>query len=213
MQRIIVYIDGFNLYYCALKNTGYKWLDLEAMCRNLLNPAAHDIVAVKYFTARVQARPDDPSAPTRQDAYWRALQAYCPKVQIIPGFFLQSVKMSHLAPEAGHGCVKTIKTEEKGSDVNLSVHLLNDAWMDQYDCAVLISNDSDMYESVNLARSKCGKRVGWIFPVTTTSHKMHLSKKLSPVMDFKLQLTEPVLANSQLPDPIPGTTIHKPAGW
>ena len=31
-----VYIDGFNLYYGALKGTPYKWLDLEALCRKLM---------------------------------------------------------------------------------------------------------------------------------------------------------------------------------
>ena len=36
------------------------------------------------------------------------------------------------------------KTEEKGSAVNLAVHLLNDGWLDAYDCAVVISNDSDL---------------------------------------------------------------------
>ena len=213
MQRVIVYIDGFNLYYCALRGTPYKWLDLEALCKRLMLPAVHDIVAVKYFTAKVMARPDDPSAPTRQDVYWRALAAHCPKVQIIKGFFLQSEKMSHLAPAAGKGCVRTIKTEEKGSDVNLSVHLLNDAWLDRYDCAVLMSNDSDMYESVNLAKSNCRKKVGWVFPDMGAANKIHLSAKLNGIMDFKLRLTAPILAASQLPDTIPGTTIHKPAGW
>ena len=40
--------------------------------------------------------------------------------------------------------VNIIKTEGKGSDVNLAVHLLNDGWLDAYDCAVVISNDSDL---------------------------------------------------------------------
>jgi len=46
--------------------------------------------------------------------------------------------------------VKIVKTEEKGSDVNLAVHLLNDAWLNLYDCAVVISNDSDLAESCRL---------------------------------------------------------------
>ncbi len=29
LPKTIVYVDGFNLYYGVLKNTGYKWLDLE----------------------------------------------------------------------------------------------------------------------------------------------------------------------------------------
>ena len=27
--RSVIYVDGFNLYYGVLKNTAYKWLDLQ----------------------------------------------------------------------------------------------------------------------------------------------------------------------------------------
>ena len=209
-QRTIVYIDGFNLYYCLLRNTPYKWLNLELLCDQVLLPSAHDILAIKYFSARISARKDDPGAPTRQDMYWKALRAFCPKVEIIEGFFLQSEKMSYLAPSAGHGFVKTIKTEEKGSDVNLAVHMLNDAWLDKYDCAVMISNDSDMYESVNLLKKYCHKRVGWCLP---DNPGVHISRKLADIPDFKRKINAEVLSKSLLPNPIPGTKIHKPATW
>ena len=107
-QRTIVYIDGFNLYYCALKGTGYKWLDLVKLCRTILAPEAHDVLKVKFFSARITARSDDPAAPTRQDVYWRALRAFCPEVEIVEGFFLMSKKLSFLAPAAGKGFVWTI---------------------------------------------------------------------------------------------------------
>ena len=35
MSRTNVYIDGFNLFYGALKGSGYKWLDLDVLCRHL----------------------------------------------------------------------------------------------------------------------------------------------------------------------------------
>lgn len=57
--RAIVYVDGFNLYFGALKGTPYKWLDLDALARRLA--PNDDIVAVRYFTARVTTRRSDPS--------------------------------------------------------------------------------------------------------------------------------------------------------
>jgi hypothetical protein len=36
MSRTNVYIDGFNLFYGALKASPYKWLDPEALCHHLL---------------------------------------------------------------------------------------------------------------------------------------------------------------------------------
>lgn len=209
-QRTIVYIDGFNLYYCALRKTPYKWLNLEMLCKLLLQPDKHHIEKIKYFTARISARNDDRDAPTRQDAYLRALTAFCPKVEIIEGFFLSSEKFSYLAPCAGSGYVKTIKTEEKGSDVNFAVHLLNDAWLNAYDCAVMISNDSDMYESASLAKSHCQKRIGWLIP---DGKQIHISKKLNTIVDFKRYIRTSHLKDSLLPDKIPETTISKPFQW
>jgi hypothetical protein len=73
----IVYIDGFNLYYGALKGTPHKWLVLAALSRRLL--PKDQIVAIRYFTALVAARQGDPQQPQRQQAYLRALRT-------IPGF-------------------------------------------------------------------------------------------------------------------------------
>jgi hypothetical protein len=36
LANVNVYIDGFNLYYGALKRTPYKWLDLALLARTLL---------------------------------------------------------------------------------------------------------------------------------------------------------------------------------
>ena len=37
MKKTIIYVDGFNLYY-RLKNTPYKWLDLQKLSKFYLNP-------------------------------------------------------------------------------------------------------------------------------------------------------------------------------
>jgi hypothetical protein len=42
-SRAIVYVDGFNLYYGALKGTPHRWLDLAALA-DLLLPD-HDVLA------------------------------------------------------------------------------------------------------------------------------------------------------------------------
>ena len=58
MAKVNVYIDGFNLYYGALRGTPYKWLDLARLCQALL--PSDTIQEIKYFTARVSARPSKP---------------------------------------------------------------------------------------------------------------------------------------------------------
>jgi hypothetical protein len=64
MPNTFVYVDGFNLYYGALKRTPYKWLDLSKLSQIML--PSDRIESIQYFTARVSARPHNPSAPLDQ---------------------------------------------------------------------------------------------------------------------------------------------------
>ena len=137
-MKINVYVDGFNLYYGALRGTSFRWLDLSEACR-LLFPR-DQINQIKYFTARVSARPTDPDQPIRQATYWRALQTI-PNLTIIEGSFLVKPVMMPLANTTPQQYARVIKTEEKGSDVNLAVHLLNDAHKKDFELAVLVTND------------------------------------------------------------------------
>ena len=66
-DRVIVYIDGFNLYF-GIRGSGlgrYLWLDLCEFSSGLLK-SGQKLEAVRYFTARV-ARPE--SKRRRQNAY------------------------------------------------------------------------------------------------------------------------------------------------
>jgi len=206
-MRTNVYIDGFNLYYRALKGTPYKWLDLKKLFVQLLGPQ-NKIQEIKYFTALVSGKLD-PAQPLRQKTYLRAIQKFIPELSIYYGHFLSHVVQAPLAkPEPNQRFVDIIKTEEKGSDVNLAIHLLNDSWLGKYDCAVVVSNDSDLAESLRFVKQQHGRTIGLIIP-----GKGHPSKELMQYADFIKRIRKAALARSQLPDPIPGTSIHKPRNW
>lgn len=207
--RTYVYIDGFNLYYRAVKNTPYKWLDLKKLCAHLIDPK-HNILKIKYFTARVSGKLD-PGKPTRQNVYIRALEQYITEIEVYYGHFLSHPVSAPLANTNPYQFVKIIKTEEKGSDVNMAVHLLNDAWLDLYDCAVVISNDSDLAEACRLVKEQNKKMIGVIAP--DTDPKNHPSYEIIKHASFVERVRKNVLAASQLPDIIPGTSIHKPKQW
>ena len=83
--RTNVYVDGFNLYYGALRKTPHRWVNLDSLFQLLL--PKNTIQEIKYFTALVSARPNDPSQPQRQQLYLRAL-ATLPKVSVHLGHFL-----------------------------------------------------------------------------------------------------------------------------
>lgn len=103
-----------------------------------------NIAQIKYYTARVKPQPHDRHAPIRQQIYLRALGTL-PNLSIHYGHFpTHAVWM----PDASSirnppDRVQVLKTEEKGSDVNLATHLVRDGFRKEYDLAVLVTNDSD----------------------------------------------------------------------
>lgn len=135
-----IYVDGFNLYYGCIRNTPYHWLDIAKMCQLLL--PGDQIQSIKYFTAMVTPRPNDPEKRIRQERYLRALKTI-PNLKVITGRFLSHTVTMRLAPPK-EGFAEVIKTEEKGSDVNIATHLLIDGFRDKFELAVIISNDSDL---------------------------------------------------------------------
>lgn len=212
--RTIVYIDGFNLYYGALKGTSYRWLDLMAFARNLL--PKNDVQQVKYFTARVKARPTDPTTAVHQQAYLRAL-ATLPDVGVFLGHYLShSVRLPLAHPAGGVQLVngrvqfaEVVKEEEKGSDVHLATQLVHDAHRGAFDVAVVVSNDSDLVPPIALVTQTLRLPVGVANP-----HKKQ-SVQLRSVASFLRPVRAWVLAASQLPTTLTDKagTFHKPTNW
>ena len=152
---------------------------------------------------------DRQSQPQRQDVCLRALQCFRPEVEVHFGHFLRHRVRAPLSqPLAVRHTAEVIRTEEKGSDVNLAVHLLNDSWLDAYDCGVVVSDDSDVAEAMRLVREQHNKRIGLVTPGTRRP-----SQQLRKHADFVRHIRANGLRHSQLPVPIPGTNIRKPATW
>jgi len=218
VARTIVYIDGFNLYYRALKGTPHKWLDIGAMSRAAL-PAHCVIERINYYTAHISGRVD-PGAPRRQHAYLRAL-ATLPKVAIHYGNFLVTQKWAGLVqpPEfrpttvlpagATPQVAYVWKTEEKGSDVNLGVHLVRDAFRGAFELAAVLTNDTDLVEPIRIVTQDLG------LPVTLLSPSPKPATSLAAVAT-SVRHIQPYIGPCQLPDPVPvpgKKPIGKPAEW
>jgi hypothetical protein len=207
--KVNVYVDGFNLYYGCLKGTPYRWLNLQRLAELLL--PRDEIHRIRYFTARITARPGDPDAVNRQQAYLRAL-ATLPLVEIHFGQFLVSrTRMALVHPPAGEPrTAEVIKTEEKGSDVNLASYLLVDAFARDCEAAAIVTNDSDLAEPLALARDRFGLTTGVLQPIRKGRHP---SRRLQA--DFYRRIRSGALANSQFPEVMHDAhgAIHRPKRW
>lgn len=238
-MRTAVYIDGFNLYYAALKGTPYKWLDIAAFCRAVL-PDNADICQIKYFTAKVSNRAPGDNKAGKQSIYLKALRTQAPELQVVFGHFSVHANLARMVTPGGEldqkdivsrdrrisginrqifnerkqwkrdpgPPVHTIKTEEKGSDVNLAVHMVNDAWSKDLDCFAVISNDSDLAEAMRIVKCEREKKVALIaMPGRRVAHKL---KQHSTFVRSAKRIN---LERNQLPSPIPGTKYYKPLDW
>lgn len=203
-----VYIDGFNLYYGCVKDTPYKWLDIAELCRLSL-PSHYQINRIRYFTALVKPRPSDPHQQVRQQTFIRALHTL-PNFSIHYGEFLQSEVRMHLAhpPAKGPTTALVVKTEEKGSDVNLATYLLMDAYEHDFEVAVVISDDSDLVEPINIVRRRLKHNVTILSPRGKSRTLSLAATKFWPISTANLAASQfpPTLADAN-------GTITKPATW
>lgn len=105
--------------------------------------------------------------------------------------------------------------EEKGSDVNLAVHLVNDAWKGAFEAAAVLSNDTDLVEPIRIVTQELKKPVVLLCP----SPKGVASSPLTKVATSTRQLNHAILKAAQFPDDVPippgkdWKPIKKPAGW
>jgi hypothetical protein len=153
--------------------------------------------------------PQNPNADKRQQIYLKAMEAFIPGLEIIYGHFTVHVQKAPLASN-NQQWVEILKVEEKGSDVNLAATLVNDSWKNLFDCAVIISNDGDLAEALRIVSQEQHKQITLLTP---PRFKKRRSKALKKYASVSLTIKNTHLAESQLPDPIPGTNIHKPASW
>ena len=156
MRRVFVYIDGFNLYHSIkeLGNPCYKWLDLKVLSEQFINPTSESIEKIYYFSALATHMRDEETV-TRHKAYIHALEPQ--GVLFIAGNFKKKyhslnnkIKRQFRIPDD----VKNINHEEKETDVNIAIYLVRDAIKNNYDKALVITNDTDIAPAIRMARTE-----------------------------------------------------------
>jgi uncharacterized LabA/DUF88 family protein len=204
-ERVIAYIDGFNLYF-GLREKGwacYYWLNLKQLCQNFTNDPRHprNLILVKYFTSRIT---DPPDKRKRQSTYLEALNTIA-GIQPYYGIYQPTAIKCEQCGYVNY------KPEEKMTDVQLSTELVSDAYKNKYDTAIIISGDRDLVPAIETIRSNPpNKRVIVIFP------PMRTNKDLMGVANAYLHITEKELEKSLLPPAITktgGYVLNCPSEW
>ena len=199
---MVAYVDGFNLYYGLREGNllSSRWLDLKALCKSFLR-SGQQLQLVRYFTTRIR---NNPSTTQRQAIFIDALIARG-GIEIDYGHFLSKQRKCR-------NCRSTwLQHEEKKTDVNIAVRLLDDAFDDRFDIAVIISGDSDLAPSIKSVRLRYpDKRLLVAFPPRRNS------SELRRVANANFTITRRAIRSSHLPDPVvspSGTELRAPTGW
>ncbi len=144
-QRVAAFVDGFNIYH-ALDDIGqnhFKWLNLRALLQLFVPKPYQELREIYYFSAYATWLPD---AYARHREYVAALEGV--GVTPVMGFF----KPKDRSCKKCGG--KWIAHEEKETDVNIGLFMLNEAYKNSYDMGLLLSADSDLAPVVRMLRTQ-----------------------------------------------------------
>jgi uncharacterized LabA/DUF88 family protein len=202
MERVIAYVDGFNLYF-GLKSKGwrrYYWLNIQMLAQNLLKPNQR-LLLTKYFTARITGPPDKEK---RQSTYIEALETLS-EFQIFYGKYQLNPR------QCSHCGVQDEVPNEKMTDVNIAVEILKDAYQDEFDVALLISADSDLVPPVKTVRELFSNK-----RVVVASPPGRYSIDLAESANKSFVISRRNIAKSLLPEEIEkagGYILRCPSLW
>lgn len=179
--RVACFIDGFNLYHAidALGKNHLKWVNLWALMERFIDPARQKIEAIYYFSAIAEWLIDKAA---RHKIYLGALKA----VGVTP--VLGSFKnKNHECLRCGN---KWIGHEEKQTDVNIAVTLIQEAFRDNYDEAFLVSRDADLAPALQFVHDLPKRRKVKIIAPPGLGHSKELGKfatKLATIQEIHLE--------------------------
>ncbi len=159
--RIVIYIDGSNLYFSIKKTFNCK-IDIEKLCKKIIGN--NELIKISYYTASVEQF-SNLKMYAEQQSFFEKLKRI-EKLNIVFG---------RLEKRKKDGESYYV---EKASDVNLALDLALDVQKGIYDEAYLISNDGDFSGAVSSAIN-FGKKVVYVAIGNRKSISHHLKKVAS----------------------------------
>ena len=201
MNRVAIFIDGFNLYH-ALNDVPayhkYKWLNLEKFSKCFIS-SKDSITDIFYFTSYITWNPEKLA---KHQIYVKALQL----VGVKPIFGAFRMKDSTCRICHKHYQIP----EEKQTDVNIAITLFQTATTDTWDTAIIISGDSDLIPAIKaIKKTFPTKQIGVVIPISRRA------EELKQITDFHKKVKQKHLQTCQFEDviTIDDTVLRRPPSW
>jgi uncharacterized LabA/DUF88 family protein len=170
VRRAVAFIDGQNLFHSARAAFGYNHpnYDVLALADRPCRLQAWRLAQVRFYTG-IPAKSDEP----RWHRFWSAKLAVMGR----QGVHVYSRPLRYRAKTVRlpDGADFTFMAgEEKGVDVRIALDVIRLAHRDEYDVALLFSQDQDLSEVAEEIRIISAERRRWLkiacaFPFSSTS--------------------------------------------
>ena len=167
VKRVVVFIDGSNLYHGMRSSLGKINIDYASFVKKLVGD--RELVRVYYYLPTV-------NKDEAEDQY-KSQQRFLSYLLDIPYFH---VKFGRLARQGNH-------LIEKSLDVQIAVDMVRYAANDLYDIAILVSGDGDFAPAVE-AIKEMGKQVENAFFLNESS--VHLRQISDKFIEFTPEFLE-----------------------
>ncbi len=141
-ERVMVFIDGSNLYHSLKNHFSRADLDLGKFTRKLLQK--RQLVRIYYYNASVGQK-QEPEVYKQQQAFFASVNAV-PYTELRLGRLVYTNQWPNVPPY------------EKGTDVQLATDMITHSYKNNYDVAILVAGDNDFAGAVQAVKDN-GKHV------------------------------------------------------
>ena len=140
-ERVMIFIDGSNLYHSLKGHFGRTDLDIGRFCHNLLG--RRRLTRIYYYNARVGQK-QEPERYRKQQVFFAGVNAipYC------------ELRLGRLVYNDWPGT----PPYEKGTDVQLATDMITHGFKNNYDVAILVAGDNDFVGALQAVKDN-GKHV------------------------------------------------------
>jgi uncharacterized LabA/DUF88 family protein len=162
-ERVMVFIDGSNLYHVLGENCGRHDLQFDKFCEKLAN--GRRLLRTYYYNVRQESE-RQPDVGRDQERFLASLYD-SPYLEVRLGVWRQ----------------RGGEMVEKGVDVMLATDLVVKALKDQYDTAIVVSGDGDFFPAYQAAKD-AGKHV------EVMAFESNLSPEAARAADLTVKVTK-----------------------
>ena len=140
-ERVMIFIDGSNLYHSLKHYFSRTDLDINKFCQKLLGQRR--LVRIYYYNAKVGQK-EEPERYRQQHTFLNSVDAipYC------------ELRLGRLV----YNNWPNVPPYEKGTDVQLATDMITHSFKNNYDVAILVAGDNDFVGAIQAVKDN-GKHI------------------------------------------------------